>query len=527
MGKRKYRAAFEMAIAGDVPGAERLYLRVAQHGSSTALKALAENDLGVLAAVSGDLTTARRHFERSVKLDRGCRVARQNLSRLGGENQSSAVMPEAGAPAVGTGSTDSARRIRVAILSFLFNWPSTGGGIIHTLELARFLELAGFEVRLLFPKYAPWGIGRMDPGCPFPGEALPFDDSSWNIESIKGRFRASVDEFAPGAVLITDCWNFKPHLADAMHGYPYFLRMQAQECLCPLNNLRLLPEPGGFRQCPKNQLSTPRDCCVCLHERGHLSGGLHQAERALSQVGASDYDALLRQSLRRAQGVLVLNRATAELYRPYANQVRVVTWGMDPARFPCPSPPRASQAEPGRPIRLFFAGLVEEGIKGFSVLHKACRMLWQRRQDFELVATAEPAGRPDEFTRYVGWVSQGELPAHYAAADITLVPTVAQEGLSRTAVEGMAAGRAVIGSRIGGLVDTLEEGINGLLAEPGSAEDLAAKIDFLLDRPQLREHMGLAGRARFEERYRWEDVIEREYRPLLQECCRSSVAGAM
>src|SRR5215510_6360081 len=115
---------------------------------------------------------------------------------------------------------------------------------------------------------------------------------------------------------------------------------------------------------------------------------------------------------------------------PYARRVRTVPWGMDPQRFPWP-PPEANNPVP----RLFLAAVVEEAMKGFHVLHEACRRLWQKRQDFELVATGEPAGQVDKFTRFTGWLSQDELPRHYWETDITVVPTIAQEGLSRTSVE--------------------------------------------------------------------------------------------
>ena len=51
--------------------------------------------------------------------------------------------------------------MRVAILSFLFNWPSTGGGNHHTAELAAFLALAGYEVKHFFAQFPSWGIGRI------------------------------------------------------------------------------------------------------------------------------------------------------------------------------------------------------------------------------------------------------------------------------------------------------------------------------------------------------------------------------
>ena len=48
--------------------------------------------------------------------------------------------------------------VRVAILSFLFNWPSTGGGNHHTAELAHFLGRAGYEVKHFFARYPGWGL---------------------------------------------------------------------------------------------------------------------------------------------------------------------------------------------------------------------------------------------------------------------------------------------------------------------------------------------------------------------------------
>ena len=163
------------------------------------------------------------------------------------------------------------------------------------------------------------------------------------------------------------------------------------------------------------------------------------------------------------------------------------------------------------------AAVAGEVIKGFHVAHEACRILRETRSDFELVVTFDPAGPIDEFTRSVGWCSQDELPRHYRAADICLVPTIAQDALSITSVEAMAAGKPVIASRIGGLPYTVSDGLTGLLFEPGNAFDLAEKIGRLLDEPQLRNTMGLAGRRRFEEDFMWPDVIKRYWRPLLPE----------
>jgi len=326
------------------------------------------------------------------------------------------------------------------------------------------------------------------------------------------------------------------------------LLFQAQECLCPLNNLRLLGiSPTQVEQCPRNQLATPQVCHGCLAQRGHHSGALHQVERALAGVGTADYDQKVRRSLLEAEAVLALNPLTAAMLEPYARRVCVVPWGVDARRFPWPAedgaegrptvpeeggrptPNTQTEGEVGRPTPseekilsrserrhlLFMAAVAGETIKGFHVAHEACRLLRQTRSDFELVVTFDPPGQIDEFTRSVGWQSQAELPRQYRAADICLVPTIAQDGLSITSVEAMASGLPVIASRIGGVPYTVTDGVTGLLCEPGAPADLASKIARLLDDPELRHEMGLAGRRRFEADFSWETVIERYWRPLL------------
>ena len=217
------------------------------------------------------------------------------------------------------GDGSSGGPVRVAILSFLFNWPSTGGGNHHTAELAAFLARAGYEVKHFFARYPGWGIGRVTDALISPSEAIAFDDSSWNVAEIQARFRQAVDAFAPDYVMITDAWNMKPYLAEAVRGYPYFLLYQAQENLCPLNNLRLLATgPTTVEQCPRNQLATPEVCCRCLAERGGHSGALHRAERELAGVGTQEYYGKLRQSLMDAEAVLVLNPVIAAMVEPYA-----------------------------------------------------------------------------------------------------------------------------------------------------------------------------------------------------------------
>jgi glycosyltransferase involved in cell wall biosynthesis len=418
---------------------------------------------------------------------------------------------------------DYSNNQKIAIVSFLYNWPSTGGGNIHTTELVQFLERSGYEVQHFCVRYDPWQIGQIEADAPIDSQILNFTSDEWKAHTIRNRIREAVRAWEPDLVLITDSWNFKPHLADAVSEFPYFLRMQALECLCPLNNLQILPGPQGLMTCDNNQFINPETCFNCLVK--NRSGQLHQLERQLSGVGSVEYHELLQQAVQNAEAVLVLNPTIAEQYESFCDRPEVVTWGMDDSRFPWPLPVDEqcpAEINPSK-LSIIFAGLTHEPIKGFHVLLAACEQLWQTRQDFELIVTSDPLPRQHEFVKYVGWKSQTELPYWYRHCDLCAVPTVVPDGLSRTSVEAMASGLAVIASDIGGLPYTVSDQITGILCQPGDVRDWVVKLDHLIAHPGGLSAYGEAGRQQFEERFRWQDVIERDYRRLFSEARQALV----
>ena len=131
-----------------------------------------------------------------------------------------------------------------------------------------------------------------------------------------------------------------------------------------------------------------------------------------------------------------------------------------------------------------------------------------------MIVTADPPGQVDEFTRFIGWQSQADLPSAIAAADILAFPTLAQEALGRSAVEAMACGRPVVASRLGGLPWVVDDGVTGLLFEPGNIEDLAFQLRRLLDDPPLSKRMGEAGRMKFEREFIWDVILAKHYVPM-------------
>ena len=408
---------------------------------------------------------------------------------------------------------------RIAIVSLLFNWPSTGGGIVHTAELAQFLSVDGYDVCHFFAVYEPWSVGGVREPLPYKSCAVQFDQNSWNRECIQTAFREAVDSFKPDAVIVTDSWNSKGLLVSAVSAYPYFIRLAAMECICPLNNVRLLADrDSGIRQCRKSQLSTREACVTCVRTNAHSSGSLHADERVLVGFSEPSFNTELQEAFANATGILVVNPLIGALCEPYAKHVHVIPSGFDAGRFV--DLPERRFGEGG--IRILFAGLVNELMKGFHVLFEACCRLWEVRKDFELHVTADPDQYEAPFLRYRGWKIQQELPALMAECDVVAVPTIAQEALGRTAVEAMGASRPVVASRIGGLPFTVVDEVTGLLAEPGDAGNLASQLLRLISNPEQALSLGLAGRKRFLAEHTWDHVIESKYRPLFAGVRRQS-----
>ncbi|HET7421372.1 MAG TPA: glycosyltransferase, partial [Candidatus Dormibacteraeota bacterium] len=116
---------------------------------------------------------------------------------------------------------------------------------------------------------------------------------------------------------------------------------------------------------------------------------------------------------------------------------------------------------------------------------------------------------------FAGWRS--DLGAVYADLDV-VVCCSRNEGTPVSLIEACAAGRPVVGTRVGGIPDIIAAGVNGLLVPSGDAAALAGAIVQLLDDPERRRLMGNAGRA-VRERYgadRMVKELKELYRNLLQ-----------
>jgi glycosyltransferase involved in cell wall biosynthesis len=164
---------------------------------------------------------------------------------------------------------------------------------------------------------------------------------------------------------------------------------------------------------------------------------------------------------------------------------------------------------------LFVGRLVEKkGVR--HLIEAAAHLINQRSIELQLwiVGDGECSTRLKELAacleieahvRFFGAVPNNSLPDYYAAADLFVAPSVVDqsgdtEGQGVVIIEAMAAGVAVVASRVGGISGVIDDGSTGILCEPESSMALSNAIEELV----------VSGRsASFADRAR--EKIEREY----------------
>jgi glycosyltransferase involved in cell wall biosynthesis len=105
----------------------------------------------------------------------------------------------------------------------------------------------------------------------------------------------------------------------------------------------------------------------------------------------------------------------------------------------------------------------------------------------------------------IGSVPRERVPALIRSADVVAcVPWYEPFGI--VPLEAMACGVPVIASAVGGLTDTVVDGITGVHIPPRRPREIAAKLRWLLSEPGIRKRLGTAGVKRARSRYGW-DVV--------------------
>jgi glycosyltransferase involved in cell wall biosynthesis len=198
-------------------------------------------------------------------------------------------------------------------------------------------------------------------------------------------------------------------------------------------------------------------------------------------------------ALRRADGVRTVTAYTTELVRGLGIEpTDEFPAYMDFATF-LETPP---VPVPERPQALFVGVL--ERYKNLDGLVEAwqdvaVRVLEARLQIVGTGALEAVVVRAvDQMPARVSWtprLSQAEVAAALDESTCLVLPS-RSEGMGRVVIEAFCRGRAVIGSRVGGIPDLVQDGVNGLLVEPGDRAGLEHALVGLLSDRTLAERLG-------------------------------------
>ncbi|MBF2003993.1 MAG: glycosyltransferase [Chlorogloeopsis fritschii C42_A2020_084] len=114
-----------------------------------------------------------------------------------------------------------------------------------------------------------------------------------------------------------------------------------------------------------------------------------------------------------------------------------------------------------------------------------------------------------------GITSRQEALAYLPHLDIFVIPSL-HDGCPNTLLEAMLASRAIIGTRVDAIGEILEDGVDGLLINPGSTEELITSLRHLATKPDLRQKLGAAAKTKAlqqlapsVEHQNWIDVYQR------------------
>lgn len=192
---------------------------------------------------------------------------------------------------------------------------------------------------------------------------------------------------------------------------------------------------------------------------------------------------------------------------PYGKKTHVIPFGRSVTEFVAAAADEAAKiatrAAHGGRFALAVGRLVY--YKGFGVLIRAAADLPDLRlviigagpMQADLQETIDSLGVGNR-VKLLGGVSTADLAAHYAAADLFVLPsTHRSETFALVQVEAMAAGLPVINTNLPtGVPEVSLDGITGLTVPPGDQTALTQALDRLWTDPALRHRLGEVGRQR-------------------------------
>jgi glycosyltransferase involved in cell wall biosynthesis len=370
--------------------------------------------------------------------------------------------------------------MRVLLLNYEF--PPVGGGAGHaTANIASGLVRMGIDAEVLTSRIDGEEDGDVVEGVPV------HRVNSWRVDVHDCGLRGAYTYLMGAAPKLRQLQAERPY--DIEH---YFFSL-------PTGLLSLLPRTG-----------TPAPYVVSL--RGSDVPGYDPFNAKVERLHKV-LKPLNRRIWRRAGKVVALSEALAETARETAPEldIEVIPNGIDTSRF---SPPEERPAE-NRVRLITVARLLER--KGIQTILEACAKPTLLPVELDIIGTGsyEPELRQmvdemglEDQVHFLGFVPNEELPSHYRRSDVFVLPSET-ESFGLVFAEAMSCGLPIAASNVGGIPETVRDGVDGLLCPPGQPLALRENILRLISNVDAREEISHSQRERILQNYTWDRIAAR------------------
>ena len=206
-----------------------------------------------------------------------------------------------------------------------------------------------------------------------------------------------------------------------------------------------------------------------------------------------------------------------DFIKPYIpGEYLIVPNGVDVSRF-TPEGEKHKIISTIKGKKLLFLGRLDTR-KGLGQLLPAFKLLRKELEVHLIVAGTGPE-KPSyehfikennltEFVHFLGFVPNEELPSVYRSCDVYCSPALGGETFGIVLIEAMASGVPVVASRIAGYQQVIKDGINGLLFNPHSPEEIKEKLSMILTDVVMRKSLITEG-LKSVKTYDWSNVANR------------------
>lgn len=153
--------------------------------------------------------------------------------------------------------------------------------------------------------------------------------------------------------------------------------------------------------------------------------------------------------------------------------------------------------------------LVEE--KGIIPLLKALE-IWDKNIGLIIIGTGPLEAEIKKYASkyknflFLGKIDNDKLPEYYSASDVTIVPSVHEEGFGRIILESLACGTPVIGSNRGAIPEAMDESVGKLIDV--TPENIKKTVEYFYNNPDKLQKLSKNTRKFAEKRYSENNIIK-------------------